>query len=80
MRESSRESPGAANGVAALSILKMLLDVMNKKDLLTDEEVNIILSCAKIDIQSRGKGLPTSAARQLIDNLFDDEDPITTIA
>ena len=79
MKPTGRESQGRANGVAALAILKMLLDVMNKKDLITEEEIDIILNCAEIDVQNNGDGLPSEEARALIENLLSDEDPVTTI-
>ena len=47
-------SPGA-DGLAALALIKMLLEILQKKQLLSDEEIDIILNCAEVEVDPDNK-------------------------
>ena len=82
MKFARQDAAGSANGIAALAILKMLLDAMLKKELLSQEEVDIIINCAEIEVtNANGRG-DLSEAKSLVENLFkdpDDEDEKTNL-
>jgi hypothetical protein len=68
------------NGIAALAIVKMLLDVLQKKQVLTHEEIDIILNCAEVEVGGEDKtdlGARLSEAKLLISNLMKDSDDTT---
>jgi len=68
------------NGIAALAIIKMLLDILQKKQILSEEEVDIILNCAEAEVDSDAKtdlSERVLEAKLLISNLMKDSDDTT---
>jgi len=82
MKFARRDKAGSANGIAALAILKMLLDTLKNKHLLTKEETDIILNCAGIEVATAEAAGNLAEAKTLIENLLKntDEDPEKTLA
>ena len=72
-------SAGGSNGVAALAILKVLLGIMQKKKLLSKEEIDIILNCAEVEVDQTDIGGRADEAKFLISNLMKDSDAENTI-
>jgi hypothetical protein len=73
-------SPGA-DGLAALAIIKMLLEILQKKQLLSDEEIDIILNCAEVEVDPDNKtdmNGRIADAKLLISNLMNDSDDVTS--
>jgi hypothetical protein len=82
MKFARKDQAGSANGIAALAIVKMLLDAMLKKEVLSAEEVDIIMNCAEIEVTNANARGDLSEAKSLIENLFkdpDDEDEKTNL-
>ncbi len=74
----SKNSPsGGTNGIAALAILKILLEIMQKKQLLSKEEIDIILNCAEVEVDNTDVGGHVAEAKFLINNLMKDSDDTT---
>ena len=65
---------GTANGIASLAVVKMLLTIMQKKDLLSPEEVDIILNCASAEIDDSHEFGEMVEARMILENMFRDPD------
>ncbi len=74
MKISANNSAGASNGIAALAILKVLLEIMEKKKLLSTEEIDIILNCAEVEVDQTELGGRVAEAKFLIHNLLTDSD------
>lgn len=74
MKLARQDKAGSANGIAALAIVKMLLDALLKKELLSQEEVDIITNCAEIEVANANGSGDLDEARSLIENLFRDPD------
>ncbi len=72
MNVAKNRSSGSANGVAALAILKVLLEIMQKKKLLSSEEIDIILNCAEVEVDNTDIGGRVTEAKFLIGNLMKD--------
>ena len=73
-------TPGA-DGLAAMAIIKMLLEILQKKQLLSDEEIDIILNCAEVEVDPDDKtdlSGRIADAKLLISNLMKDTDDITS--
>ena len=65
---------GSANGIACLAIVKMLLDIMQKKELLTEDEIDIILNCAAVEVDDHDDFERIIEAKVVIENMFRDVD------
>jgi hypothetical protein len=68
------------NGIAALAIIKMLLDILQKKQIISEEEIEIILNCAEAEVDSDDKtdiGGRVIEAKLLISNLMNESDDTT---
>lgn len=74
MKFARKDQAGSANGIAALAIVKMLLDAMLKKDLISQQEVDIIMNCAEIEVTNASASGDLEEAGSLIENLFKDPD------
>lgn len=74
MRFARTDNAGSANGIAALALLKMLLDALLKKELLSQEEVDIIINCAEIEVNNANASGDMAEASSLVENLFKDPD------
>ena len=80
MNLAKQDKYGSANGIAAMAVLKLLIETMLKKKLLSLEEAEIVISCAMIEVSgSKGSGDLTEA-RYLIESLLRNEDVETTKA
>ena len=82
MKFAQQDKAGSANGIAAMAILKMLLDALLKKHILTKQEVDIIINCASIEVATAEAAGNVTEAKTLIENLLKntDEDPEKTLA
>ena len=77
MKFARQDKAGSANGIAALAILKMLLDALLKKELLSEEEVDNLVQEAErnsetdrqrrdlIEQRNKADGLVYSTERML---------------
>ena len=68
------------NGIAALAIIKMLLDILQKKQIISEEEIEIILNCAEAEVDSDDKTDISGRvleAKLLISNLMNESDDTT---
>ena len=74
MKFARQDEAGSANGIAALAILKMLLDALLRKELLSQEEVDIIINCAEIEVTNAAASGDLAEAKSLVENLFKDPD------
>ena len=74
---SKDNSSGNSSGVGALAILKVLLEIMQKKQFFTKEEVDIIINCAEVEVDSTDVGGSASEAKFLIHNLMKQSDDTT---
>ena len=74
MKFARRDKAGSANGIAALAIVKMLLDALLRKDLISQEEIDIIMNCAEIEVTNASASGDLDEAKSLIENLFKDPD------
>lgn len=82
MKFARNDKSGCANGIAALAIVRMLLDALVKKELISQEEVDIIINCAEIEVGNASASGDLTEAKSLIENLFkdpDDEDEKTNL-
>ena len=82
MKFARNDQAGSANGIAALAIVKMLLDALLKKDLISQEEIDIIINCAEIEVTNANASGDLGEAGSLIENLLkdpDDEDEKTNL-
>lgn len=70
-------SVDGSNGVAALAILKVLLQIMQTKQLLSKEEIDILLNCAEVEVDNTDMGGQIDEAKFLISNLMKDSDDTT---
>ena len=77
MKFAVNDKTGSANGIAALALVKMLLDALLKKEVLTQEEADIIINCAEIEVSTAEAAGNTAEARALIDNLLKNTDEDT---
>ena len=82
MKFARQDKAGSANGIAALAILKMLLDALLKKHILTKQEVDIIINCGGIEVATADAAGNVAEAKALIENLLknNDEDTEKTLA
>ena len=74
MKFARNDKAGSGNGIAALALLKNTLDALLSKELLTKEEVDIILNCAEIEVTNAAATGDLEEAKSLIENLFKDPD------
>ena len=81
MKFAKQDKAGSANGIAALAILKLLLDALLKKRILTKQEVDIIINCASIEVATAESSDNITEAKVLIEHLLkNDEDTEKTLA
>lgn len=81
MKFAKQDKAGSANGIAALAILKLLLDALLKKRILTKQEVDIIINCASIEVATAESSGNITEAKTLIEHLLkNDEDTEKTLA
>lgn len=74
MKFAPEDGQGSANGLASLAIVKMLLDIMQRKELLCEEEVDIILNCASVEVNDADDYRHMIQAKGVIANMFQDAD------
>ncbi len=74
MKFSESGAAGSANGIASLAILKMLLDILQKKNVLTKEEIDIILNCAEVEVENADSDTCVTEAKSIIENIFNDSE------
>lgn len=74
MKFADQDHAGSANGIAALAVLKMLLDALLRKDILTDEEAEIIINCAEIEVTNSNGSGNLGEAKTLIEKLLLDDE------
>jgi len=83
MKFARKDKAGSANGIAALAVLKMLLDALIKKHILTKQEADIIINCASIEVATGDLAGNVAEAKFLIENLLkpidDDTDTEKTL-
>ncbi len=72
-----QNNTAGAKGIAALAILKVLLEIMQKKHLLSKDEVDIILNCAEVEVDTTEFGGQISEAKFFISNLMKESDDTT---
>lgn len=77
MKFARQDKAGSANGIAALAVLKMLLDALMKKHLLTKQEADIIINCASIEVATADLAGNVAEAKSLIENLLKASDDDT---
>ena len=70
-------SGGGTNGVAALAIVKILLQIMETKKLLSKEEIDILLNMAEVEVDHTDVGGRVAEAKFLISNLMKESDDTT---
>lgn len=74
MKFSTKETHVDANGIASLAIVKMLLNIMEKKELLSEEEIDIILNCAATEVNDIDDFEQLIEAKGVIEGMFQDND------
>ena len=74
---SKNDSSGDSNGVAALAILKVLLQIMQRKQLFSKEEIDILLNCAEVEVDNTDVGGRIDEAKFLINHLLKESDDTT---
>ncbi|NKB37268.1 MAG: hypothetical protein GKR93_08870 [Gammaproteobacteria bacterium] len=74
---SKNNSTNDSNGVAALAMVKVLLDIMEKKQILTKDEIAILLNCAEVEVDSSDSSSEINEAKMLIRNLMTVSDDTT---
>ncbi len=74
---SKNSSAGGTNGVAALAVVKILLQIMEKKELISKEEIDILLNMAEIEVDNTDVGGGVTEAKYLINNLMKESDDTT---
>ncbi len=72
MKFADKGPEGSANGIASLAIIKMLIEILQKKDILTNDEIDIILSCAAVEVDNAEGFDRIAEAKVIIENLFQD--------
>ena len=72
MKFAENDPQGSANGIASLAIIKMLIEILQKKEILTHDEIEIILNCAAVEVDNAEGFDRTAEAKVLIENLFQD--------
>jgi hypothetical protein len=80
MKSAVENASPDANGLAALAIIKMLLEILQKKQLLSGEEIDIILNCAEVEVDLDDKtdlSGRISEAKLIISNLMKDTEDTT---
>ena len=75
---SKKAQAGNPSGVAALALMKTLLSVMKQKKLISDEEIDILLKSAAVEVDNTDMGGAADEAKFLITNLMTDMDGDTT--
>ena len=74
---SKNNPPVDSSGTAALALVKVLLDVLERKQVLSKEEIDILLNCAEVEVDSTDTGTSASEAKFLIHNLMKVSDDTT---
>ncbi len=74
---SKNSSAGGTNGVAALAVVKILLQIMEKKELISKEEIDILLNMAEVEVDNTDVGGGVTEAKFLINNLMKESDDTT---
>lgn len=74
---SKNSSAGGTNGVAALAVVKILLQIMEKKELISKEEIDILLNMAEVEVDNTDVGGGVTEAKYLINNLMKESDDTT---
>ncbi len=74
---SKNSSAGDTNGVAALAVVKILLQIMEKKELISKEEIDILLNMAEVEVDNTDVGGSVTEAKFLINNLMKESDDTT---
>ena len=74
---SKNSSAGGTNGVAALAVVKILLQIMEKKELISKEEIDILLNMAEVEVDNTDVGGSVTEAKFLINNLMKESDDTT---
>ena len=74
---SKNDTSSGTDGMAALAILKVLLEIMQTKKLLNKEEVAILLNCAEVEVDNTDMGGQITEAKFLIHNLMKKSDDTT---
>ena len=74
---SKNSSAGGTNGVAALAVVKILLQIMGKKGLISKEEIDILLNMAEVEVDNTDVGGGVTEAKFLINNLMKGSDDTT---
>ena len=72
-----RSADSDRNGIAALAIVKVLLEIMEKKQVLSRDEIDIILNCAQVEVDNTDIGAQAAEAKQLIGGLLQETDETT---
>ncbi|MFT5131962.1 MAG: hypothetical protein ACI9SC_000425 [Gammaproteobacteria bacterium] len=70
MKFSTRETADSANGIACLAIVKMLIEIMQKKGILSEEVIEIILNCAAVEVDESDDFDRMIEAKVIIENLL----------
>ena len=76
MKFSEQDIAERINGVAATAILRMLFDTLLQKKILTEEEIEIILNCAVVEMDMDNKtdiDGRVAATKLFIKNFMQDE-------
>jgi hypothetical protein len=81
MRFAKNDKAGSGNGIAALAVLKLLLEALLRKEIITKEEADIIINCAGIEVATVDAAGDLAEAKSLIENLLKPtgEDPEKTL-
>ena len=74
MKFATKELSGDANGVASLALVKTLLNIMEKKDLISEDEIDIILNCAVVEVNQADDFEQVVEAKGIIENMLVDND------
>ncbi len=74
---SKNSSAGGTNGVAALAVVKILLQIMEKKGLISKDEIDILLNMAEVEVDNTDVGGRVAEAKFLINNLMKESDDTT---
>ena len=74
MKFAKQDSSGSANGIAALAVLKMLLDALLRKEIISVEEADIIINCAEIEVTNADASGNLAEAKSLIEKLMLEDD------
>ena len=74
MKFATNEMTGDANGVACLALVKTLLNIMEKKDLISEDEIDIILNCAVVEVNQADDFQQVVEAKDIIENMLLEND------